>query len=656
MLKPFHQMYQKHFKKKLFNKLIAMYSLIAVASLVTVSVFAYEFFARKDVSNALMEQQRTVDTINRYIDQKNDLAQAIVQQVYQDNMLIQDTVYLLNEGYEQYIRYRLDAYSSSNVFYVRKMQEFFMLQFWKDPDLQNINLISPTKQFAYMYTGDGAKGGLYDWSQDPQVNMQWKMDRFGQRVTSYMKQSKKEDNSADIQDMPVFRPSDRLVDIMGQEETKRLGQKGQQGQGPILVKENVIQSESEKLPLISVTNRVSSPESLLTAGHITIDFNANGIGRQIGYSLRGEQWLVLNQKGDVIYPSSQAQDAVKWANVDELSKLERNKPQSIELNGKSTYVTVSQTNKLGLYVIGALPEAAITNHLSGLKNTIGIVTTLCIFAVLMVTYLSVLHLSRRTQTIVMAMKKVQEGNLNVRLPVTREDELGLIAGSFNQMCEDLKQYINKVYKSELKQKHAELIALQAQIKPHFLYNTLEVIRMRAVSKGAHDVGEMIYSLAAMFRHMVKDKTIITVNEEIENCRRYLELTRIRYRDKLQFTIQMDERLGGYNTMKLSVQPLIENYLVHGIVLDRNDNHIRIEVDQDEGELIIRVADNGKGIEPERLQEIQRDLEQPNIQDHGSLGLKNVQERLRILYGEQYGLTIDSTLHVGTTATVRVPLQ
>lgn len=653
MLKPFHQMYQKHFKKKLFNKLIAIYSLIAVASLVTVSVFAYEFFARKDVSNALMEQQRTVDTINRYIDQKNDLAQAIVQQVYQDNLLIQDTVYLLNEGYEQYIRYRLDAYSSSNMFYVRKMQEFFMLQFWKDPDLQNINLISPTKQFAYMYTSDGVKGGLYDWGQDPQMNTQWKMNRYGERVSSYTNQSKKEETSADIQDIPLLRHSDRLVDMLDPDGSKRVEK---QAQASIPTKTNVIKSESEKLPLISFTNRVSSPESLLTAGHITIDFNANGIGRQIGYSLRGEQWIVLDQKGEIIYPASQTQGTSTWADVEELSKLERNKPQSIQVDGKSSYVTVSQTNKLGLYVVGALPEAAITDHLSGLKNTIGIVTILCIFAVLMVTYLSVLHLSRRTQTIVMAMKKVQEGNLNARLPVTREDELGLIAGSFNQMCEDLKQYINKVYKSELKQKHAELIALQAQIKPHFLYNTLEVIRMRAVSKGAHDVGEMIYSLAAMFRHMVKDKTIITVNEEIENCRRYLELTRIRYRDKLQFTIHMDERLGGYNTMKLSVQPLIENYLVHGIVLDRKDNHIRIEVTQHQGDLIIRVSDNGKGIEPERLQEIQNDLEQPQIQDHGSLGLKNVQERLRILYGNEYGLTIDSTLHVGTTATVRVPLQ
>ncbi|GAC42333.1 predicted signal transduction protein [Paenibacillus popilliae ATCC 14706] len=180
--------------------------------------------------------------------------------------------------------------------------------------------------------------------------------------------------------------------------------------------------------------------------------------------------------------------------------------------------------------------------------------------------------------------------------------------------------------------------------------------MRAISQGANDVGDMIYSLASMFRHMVKDKTTITLHEEIENCRRYLELTRIRYRDKLQYSIDMDERLGGYNIMKLSVQPVIENYLVHGLGLDRTDNHIAIEVESDQGNLVIRVADNGNGIDPERLQKIQQELRQPSMQEHGSLGLKNVHERLRIWYGDGYGITVESVSTVGTTVTIRVPLH
>ncbi|MBN3523988.1 sensor histidine kinase [Paenibacillus apiarius] len=625
MFKAFKQIYQKHFKKKLFNKLIAVYSFIAVASLLTVSVFAYQYFARNDINTALLEQQRTVDNMNRFLDQKYDMAQAITQQMFQDNMLIRDTVYLLEQGYEQYIRYRLDTYSSSNVFFTRNLQDFYVLQFWKDPDLQNISLISPAKQFALMYSAQALSGKMYDWSKDPGLNEQWRRERYGFQNPSYMSKKAKQE---------------------GTESTQ-----GNRGQEPAKDMDG-----SRDMSLFTVTTRISSPETLLTAGHISIDFNAKGIARQIGSSIKGEQWLVLNQKGEIVYPAEAAYDGQVWPNYEKLASVDRNKSQAVDLEGQKSYVIVSKTNKLGLTVVGALPQAAITDHLSGIRNTIGIVTVLCIVTVLMLTYFSVLHLSRRTQTIVKAMKKVQDGNLNARLPVDREDELGLISESFNKMCEDLKQYINRFYKSELKQKHAELIALQAQIKPHFLFNTLEVIRMRAISQGVHDVGEMIYSLASMFRHMVKDKTVITVNEEIENCRRYLELTRIRYRDKLQYTINMDERLGGYNIMKLSVQPIIENYLVHGIGLERTDNHILIEVMQSEGKLVIRISDNGKGIEPERLKQIQQELNEAQIQDHGSLGLKNIQERLRILYGESYGLTIDSVLNLGTIVTIRVPLK
>ena len=631
----FKQIYQKHFKKKLFNKLIAVYSFIAVASLLTVSVFAYQYFARNDINTALLEQQRIVDNMNRYLDQKYDLAQAITQQVFQDNMLIRDTVYLLEQGYEQYIRYRLDTYSSSNVFFTRNLQDFYVLQFWKDPDLQNINLISPTKQFALMYSAQALSGKMYDWSKEPGLNEQWRRERYGFQNPSYISQKAKQTGTEAKSGTADPAPSDV-----------------EQG-----VQEPVNATDTTRdMPLFTVTTRISSPETLLTAGHISIDFNANGIARQLGSSIRGEQWLVLNPKGEIVYPAQAAYDGQVWPNFDKLASIDRNKSQAVDLDGQKSYVIVSKTNKLGLTVVGALPQAAITDHLSGIRNTIGIVTILCIVTVLTLTYFSVLHLSRRTQTIVKAMKKVQDGNLNTRLPVDREDELGLISESFNKMCEDLKQYINRFYKSELKQKHAELIALQAQIKPHFLFNTLEVIRMRAISQGVHDVGEMIYSLASMFRHMVKDKTVITVNEEIENCRRYLELTRIRYRDKLQYTIHMDERLGGYNIMKLSVQPIIENYLVHGIGLERTDNHILIEVMQSEEELVIRISDNGKGIEPERLKQIQQELDEAQIQDHGSLGLKNIQERLRILYGESYGLTIDSVLNLGTIVTICVPLN
>ncbi|MDU5142389.1 MAG: sensor histidine kinase [Paenibacillus dendritiformis] len=632
MLKTIKQIYMKHFKKKLFIKLIVVYSIIAVASLVTLSVTAYHFFVYNNVNNALFDQQRNVDAINRFLDQKYDTAQAIIQQVYQDTVLVKETVYLLNEGLENFIRYRLDSFSSSNGFYIRNMHDFFSTQFVKDQDLQNINLISLKKKFAYIYYKGGFYRGYYDWSENSQAQQLWQNNRYAIPTKRYSGELGNSHPEAghDI----ATKPIEEIVNMPPFEPDQT----------------------AKPLSLLSVTNRISNPETLATAGDITIDFNADGISRQIGEQMPGEQWLVLDSNGQTVYHAETSPLWVTSPMYSELMSMPRNKSEPVDLNGQKSYVMVSETNKLGLVVVNTIPEEAITDRLSGIRNTISIITVLCIITVLAATCFSVLHLSRRTQTVIQGMKKVREGYLNTKLPVDREDELGLIALSFNQMCEDLQQYINKVYKSELKQKNAELIALQSQIKPHFLYNTLEVIRMRAISQGANDVGDMIYNLASMFRHMVKDKTTITLNEEIENCRRYLELTRIRYRDKLQYSISMDERLGGYNIMKLSVQPIIENYLVHGLGLDRMDNHIAIEVETEEGDLVIRVADNGKGIEPARLQQIQKELRQSSIQEHGSLGLKNVHDRLRILYGDHYGIALESVLGTGTTVTIRVPLN
>ncbi|MDT2237568.1 histidine kinase [Paenibacillus larvae] len=139
-------------------------------------------------------------------------------------------------------------------------------------------------------------------------------------------------------------------------------------------------------------------------------------------------------------------------------------------------------------------------------------------------------------------------------------------------------YIDRVYRSELKQKDTELIAFQSQINPHFLYNTLEAIRMRALSQGARDVGDMIYILATLFRNSVKKKTIVTMEDEIQHCKIYLDLFRIRYQNRLDYDIDIPDELLQYRLIKLLIQPAIENYVVHGFLPERDDNLIRISRD------------------------------------------------------------------------------
>ncbi|MCR8844698.1 sensor histidine kinase [Paenibacillus sp. SC116] len=628
------RIYQTHFKRRLFNKLIVVYSCIALISLVTLSLFTYQFFVRKDMSSMLLEQQRSVDAMNRYFDQKYETSQLLLQQLYQDNVLIRDTVYFLENGYESYLRYRLDTYSESNSFFVRDFHTFYANQFWKDSDLKNIVLVSPRQGFAFMYSDNGVFRKVYPWEVTP--DPQFLRDRYPQQG-----------NESKISD--VDEAQDAAMDI----DNSTPSQHSEEAKEQVPLETD---KEPSALPYFTVTNRINNPDTLTTSGEIMIDFGIDGIRHRMVDAQQLDSVIVLNEQDQVIYFNNKEMASAYESNRAELLAMKRNQPLKLNLDGiGEAYVTLSQTNKLGMTVISMLPSHEVTDRLAGVRTTIGVVTVLCVILVVVIAYVTVIRISRRTQVIVKAMKQVPAGKLDTRINFQQEDELSDIAHSFNHMVNDLSDYINRVYKSELKQKHAELVALQSQIKPHFLYNTLEVIRMRAVAKGAHDVGDMIYNLASIFRHMVKDKTHITLQEEIENCKRYLELTRIRYRDKLQYTIDMDVGIGGYQVMKLSVQPMIENYLVHGLGLERTDNHIWIHALREEDELIIRIRDNGSGILPERLQQLQEELNSDDLQDHGSLGIKNVHNRLRILYGDRAGIELDSIYQEGTTVTIRIPI-
>lgn len=236
-----------------------------------------------------------------------------------------------------------------------------------------------------------------------------------------------------------------------------------------------------------------------------------------------------------------------------------------------------------------------------------------------------------TNRIIKFTRKVKNGDFAARIDDPREDELGQISRSFNDMLDELNAYIERVYKAEIKQKQTELVALHTRINPHFLYNTLEVIRMRAISQGAKDVGEMIYSLSVLFKSLVQQKRNYTLKDELETCRLYLELFRIRYKDRFDYTITYDPELADKSVMKLSLQPIIENYIIHGIRTERYDNRLSVEIREEGDMLIAEVCDNGKGIEPDRLNEIREELEKP--EESGKMfGLRSVHSRLRFLYG------------------------
>jgi len=234
----------------------------------------------------------------------------------------------------------------------------------------------------------------------------------------------------------------------------------------------------------------------------------------------------------------------------------------------------------------------------------------------------------------------------------------LIYRHFNIMCSRLEDYIDRVYLSDIRMKESELVALQSQINPHFLYNTLESIRMKAVLEQESEVAKMIYVLAHFFRMTVKNKEIILkIHDEVKYCRTYLELHKIRYGERLQVEFDINEDVLSYGTIKLILQPLVENAILYGFSHSDKPLHIKVSGRIEKETIMFVVEDDGVGMTKEILESIRSELlVDSKIVDKGHSGLKSVHDRIRLVFGHEYGISIDSIVGEGTVVTIVNPLM
>lgn len=253
------------------------------------------------------------------------------------------------------------------------------------------------------------------------------------------------------------------------------------------------------------------------------------------------------------------------------------------------------------------------------------------------------------------MAQVAQGNLNSFYAGSGHDEISVLGRSFNQMLTQLKRLIAQLVQEQQKKRAAELRALQSQINPHFLYNTLDTIQWKALEHQAVDIAEMIQMLSQLFRISLNNgKERITAEEELTHVQNYLAIQKIRYGDTISYDIEADPATFSYRIPKLIIQPLVENSIYHGIKPTGRPGQIHICLRRKDAFLQIQVADTGAGIALEKLQEIRRNLEQSLETDH--YGLYNVNERLRLRYGNAYRLTLDSCPGKGTCVLLSLPLS
>lgn len=258
----------------------------------------------------------------------------------------------------------------------------------------------------------------------------------------------------------------------------------------------------------------------------------------------------------------------------------------------------------------------------------------------------------QVEDIVASVSQVSSGKLDWRITTAdKEAELKDISTGINQMLDGINQYIEDIYTLEIKQKDAHMRALQSQINPHFLYNTLEYIRMYAVSEGAEELADVVYTFATLLRNNTSQEKTTMLKKELEFCEKYVYLYQMRYPGNIAYSFAIDSAIENLVIPKFSIQPLIENYFVHGIDYMRIDNVISVKANIEEDKITILIRDNGKGMSSEKIKDLNQSLMESHSKFGGSIGILNVNERLRSYFGESYRMCIQETQAHGVTISI-----
>lgn len=360
--------------------------------------------------------------------------------------------------------------------------------------------------------------------------------------------------------------------------------------------------------------------------------------------------LVFDNNDDPIYSRQGKLSKKELLAVEEAVKDQKSLPSFVAQDYfVSQQVTISQNRILLL-----TSKQHFWGRTLGTCLVIILIGTLLALLLLLTLRRTFKRYSRQVGKIVAVTENVSQGNLKDRIDATQvQDELNVLAEAINFMIESMDHYIEDIYTLEVKQRDANMRALQSQINPHFLYNTLEYIRMYALSRQQEELADVVYAFSALLRNNTTQEKTTTIEKELSFCEKYVYLYQMRYPDQIAYHFELAEGTQQVEIPKFTIQPLIENYFVHGIDYTRNDNAISVKTSVTNGELVILIRDNGKGMTPTRLAQVRNKLAAVDVEMSTSIGLRNVHERLKSFFGEQYELTIDSTLGEGTTIQIKV---
>ncbi|MEF2966429.1 sensor histidine kinase [Paenibacillus sp. M1] len=422
--------------------------------------------------------------------------------------------------------------------------------------------------------------------------------------------------------------------------------------------------------VVSVVRAILDPDTGQAQGAVLIDLKLRVIAEKAQDVRLGKTGYltILDDSGEQIYaPPEPYIERIPpdWLDRDAAGTFSR------KADGRDLQFIYRKSPFTGWTTVGVFSMAESAAEMREIRFfVVSFVFIVCLLGMTASFYLA--HsISRPIGQLMSFMQKAQSGDLTIRHWGDRADEIGMLGRRFNAMLQQINRLISLTELQERQKREAELRSLQAHIKPHFLYNTLDTIHWMARRKGAEDIAEMAESLSKLFRiGLSKGNDIIPLNDEIEHVRSYLQIQYVRYQNKLDYSIEVDPDIQNVYVLKLILQPIVENAIYHGIKERRGPGKVEIHAANRDGDLVLTIRDDGKGMTPERLAALQKALAEaaspregaaiplgtePKAEEGKGYGMLNVQARIELNFGNRYGLTVQSREGQGTVVTVIHPI-
>ena len=419
---------------------------------------------------------------------------------------------------------------------------------------------------------------------------------------------------------------------------------------------------NNKNPKIALCRSLLSTDQLNISGLMIICINVTTINKIYSSSLNEKKGsiLILDDKNDIISYKNNFSSDYSDIKDDLLSSITDNEGSKvIKLKGTEVIVTYKITNKSKWKVIYIIPVIELNQQIRSILGITILVIIVCLIVSFILTIFVTSIFTKPINKLLISMRRFQEGNFNEKVNFSYKDEIGMLGAGYNTMVDNIQTLVNSMYKLQLKGKEAELKALQAQINPHFLYNTLDTIYWKAQKLKDKDIGEMVYALSQLFRLTLNSgREFTTVAREKQLIECYLLLQKRRYRQKLDYIINIDDSILEYSIPKLIIQPFIENAIVHGIKAKNMEGTVSVLGFLKDEKITFIIEDTGVGMDESTMKNVLLSLSIDESMYSGKMGyaIRNVQDRLKIHYVSQFYLNIESEYQKGTKVVVTIPAQ